>query len=100
MAEPQSRTKQAKFFTNLTFRMTTNAKKKFESLAVGGPLFWATPISCILAELLNFETLFRKTAETFLIHQNVRNRRIYIGVMKQHIGQNAYFSRKSRKAIF
>ena len=38
--------------------------------------------------------LFR-VLETYQTHQNVRNVHVYIGVVKQHIPQNAYFQRKS-----
>ena len=38
--------------------------------------------------------------KTLAMEQNVRNTHIYIEVMKQHIPQNAYFLRKSRKTDF
>ena len=38
--------------------------------------------------------------EAFLMVQNVCNSHIYIDVVKQHIAQNAYFSRKSQKTDF
>ena len=38
--------------------------------------------------------------ETFRMQQNVRNVHVYIQVVKQHMGLNAYFSRKSRKTVF
>ena len=60
----------------------------------------ATPISSPYASGWIFAFRPRKVVETFWIHQNVRNGHVYIRLMKQHILQNAYFLRYSRKTVF
>ena len=60
----------------------------------------ATPISSPYASGWIFAFRPRKVVETFSIHQNVRNGHVYIRLMKQHILQNAYFLRYSRKTVF
>ena len=59
-----------------------------------------TPISLPFAYGAFFVSRPRKVVETFWIHQNVRNGHVYIRLMKQHMLQNAYFLRYSRKTDF
>ena len=42
----------------------------------------------------------RKVLETFPIQQNVRNGHIYIGVMKQHIPENAHIKSYGQTTVF
>ena len=67
--------------------------REFEDCKFGAPAKFHSPSAIILSPLLTI-------VETFLIYQNYRNGHIYIRVMKQHIGKNAYFLRKSRKTDF
>ena len=60
----------------------------------------ATPISSPYASGWIFLFRPRKVVETFRIHQNVCNGHVYKQLMKQHILQNAFFLRYSRKTDF